>query len=123
MDEILDKYSEDRSCVTQYRMGEMFVKGANPRDYRLAAKWYLQSARQGFVKSQRRIGTMYAMGYGLPKDYIKAYAWFMVAAAQHSSRARRNLGRIESRMTPGQIGLAKKLAQQYYETFVEPFKS
>jgi TPR repeat protein len=115
------QYTEDRSCLTQFAMGEMFVKGENPRDHKLAAKWYMESAKQGYRKSQRRLGTMYALGYGVPKNYIKSYAWFKVSAAQRSPKAQRNLRKVESRMTAEQIYYARKLAQQYYETFVTPF--
>jgi len=115
------QYAEDRSCLTQFAMGEMFVKGESPRDLKLAAKWYLESARQGYSKSQRRLGTMYAMGYGVPRNYIKSYAWFKISAVQRSHKALRNLRKVESRMTGEQIYYAKKLAKQYYETFVVPF--
>ena len=116
-------YTEDRSCLTQFRMGEIFVKGDRPRDRRLAAKWYMESAKQGYSKSQRRLGTMYALGYGMRKNYIKAYAWFRVAAAQKSPKAIKNLKKLEVHMTPEQIRCAKKLAKQYYQTFVVPNKS
>ena len=116
------QYNEDRSCLTQFRMGELFVKGDNPRDRKLAAKWYLASAKQGYRKSQRRLGTMYALGYGMPKNYIKAYAWFKISAAQQSPKAISNLRKLEVHMTTEQIYYAKKLSKQYYETFVAPFK-
>jgi len=115
------QYIEDRSCLTQFAMGEMFVKGETPRDHKLAAKWYMESAKQGYRKSQRRLGTMYAMGFGVPKNYIKSYAWFKVSAVQRSPKALRNLRKVEAHMTAEQIYYAKKLARQYYETFVVPF--
>ena len=102
-------------------MGEMFVKGDSSRDRKLAAKWYLESAKKGYRKSQRRLGTMYALGYGLPKNYIKAYAWFRISAAQKSPKARSNLRKLETHMTTEQLYYAKKLSRQYYETFVVPF--
>ena len=104
-------------------MAQMFVKSSNPRDYRLAANWYSGSAKQGYRKAQRRLGTMYAMGYGVPRNYVKAYAWYVVSAAQGSSRALEYLMRIESRMTARQKFFARKLARQYYQTFVVPFSS
>ena len=118
---IVVQYTEDRSCLTQFRMGEMFVKGDSPRDRKLAAKWYLASAKQGYRKSQRRLGTMYALGYGMPKNFIKAYAWFKISAAQQSPKALSNLRKLEAHMTTEQVYYARKLSKQYYETFVAPF--
>ena len=114
-------HDEDRSCVTQFRMGQMFVKGNSSRDYELAAHWYEGSAKQGYREAQRQIGALYALGYGVPKDYIKAYAWIKVAAAQGSSRAEKNLGKVRSRMPERQIFFADKLADQYYKKYVLPF--
>ena len=99
----------------------MFIKSDNPRDYRLAEKWYIGSAKQGYRKAQRRLGTMYALGYGVPKNYIKAYAWFKIAAAQGSPKALSNLTKIEAHMTARQIFYARKLTRQYYQVFVAPF--
>lgn len=102
-------------------MGEMFIKGESSRDRKLAAKWYLESAKQGYRKSQRRLGTMYALGYGIPKNYIKAYAWLRVSAAQKSPRALSNLRKLEAHMSSEHIRYAKKLSKQYFETYVVPF--
>lgn len=114
-------HEEDRSCVTQFRMGQMFIKGNNPRDYELAAHWYEGSAKQGYREAQRRIGALYALGYGVPKDYIKAYAWIKAAASQGSTKAENNLAKVRSRMSERQIFFARKLADRYYKTYVLPF--
>ncbi len=114
-------HEEDRSCVTQFRMGQMFTGSDNPRDYELAAHWYEGSARQGYCEAQRRIGALYALGYGVPKDYIRAYAWMKAAASQGSRRAKSNLTKVRSRMSERQIYFARKLADQYYRTYVQPF--
>jgi hypothetical protein len=103
-------------------MGEMFVKGDSSRDHKLAASWYLQSAKQGYRKAQRRLGTMYALGHGMSKNYVRAYAWYKVSAVQRSAKALSNLRKLETHMTAEQLFYAKKLAKQYYETFVVPFR-
>ena len=114
-------HDEDRSSVTQFRMGQMFIKGNNPRDYELAAHWFKGSAKQGYREAQRRIGALYALGYGVPKDSIKAYAWIKVAAEQGSSKAKGNLSKVQSRMSDRQVYFAKKLADRYYKIYVLPF--
>ena len=115
-------HEEDRSCVTQFRMGQIFINGDNPRDYELAAHWYKGSAKPGYREAQRRIGALYALGYGVPKDYIRAYAWIKAAASQGSSRAQKNLDRVRSRMSERQIFFAQKLADKYYKIYVLPFQ-
>lgn len=114
-------HDEDRSCVTQFRMGQMFIRGSSARDYELAAHWYMGSARQGYREAQRRIGALYALGYGVPRDYIRAYAWIKAAASQGSSRAEKNLGKLRARMSEKQIYFARKLAAHYHRNYVEPF--
>jgi TPR repeat protein len=39
-------YAEDRTCITQFELGEMFEKDDSALDYGSAFKWYLQSAKK-----------------------------------------------------------------------------
>jgi TPR repeat protein len=112
--------AEDRSCITQFELGEMFEKDDRARDYPSAFKWYLRSAKHGYRKAQHRLGTMYARGAGVTKNYIEAYAWCKVSAAQHSQRAILKLKKIEAYMSAEQISSARKLSRQYYEMYVAP---
>ena len=113
--------AEDRSCITQFELGEMFEKNDRTRDYESAFRWYLHSAKRGYRKSQHRLGAMYARGTGVPRNYIEAYAWCKVSAAQHSRRALLKLKKIEPHLTAEQIPLARKLSRRYYESYVAPF--
>ncbi len=116
-------YAEDRSCVTQFELGEMFQKDHFARDYGSAFQWYLQSAKKGYRRAQHRLGCMYARGTGVTQNYIKAYAWCMVSASQHSRRALYKLKKIEPYMSAEQIFDARKLSRQYYEMYITPFKA
>lgn len=113
--------AEDRSCITQFELGEMFEKNDGARDYTSAFRWYLRSAKHGYRKAQHRLGTMYARGVGVTRNYIEAYAWCKVSAAQHSQRAILKLKKIEAYMSAEQITKARKLSRQYYEMYVAPF--
>ena len=115
------QYVEDRTCVTQFELGEMFQKQHNALDYISAFQWYLQSARKGYRRAQHRLGCMYARGTGVSQNYIKAYAWCMVSASQHSRRAMLKLKIIEPHMSAEQISDARRLSRQYYETYITPF--
>ena len=112
--------AEDRSCITQFELGEMFEKNDSARDYTSAFKWYLCSAKHGYRKAQHRLGTMYARGAGVSRNYIEAYAWCKVSAAQHSRSALLKLKKIEPHLSAEQIYNAKKLSRQYYEMYVAP---
>jgi len=114
------QYAEDRTCITQFELGEMFQKDDSARDYRSAFQWYLQSARKGYRRAQHRLGSMYARGTGVTQNYIKAYAWCLVSASQHSRRALFKLRKIESYMSREQISDARKLSKQYYEIYTAP---
>jgi TPR repeat protein len=115
------QFVEDRSCITQFELGEMFQKNDKTRDYGSAFKWYMQSAKHGYRRAQHRLGTMYARGTGVTRNYIKAYAWCKVSAAQHSRRAILKLRKIEPCLSADQISHARKLSKQYYELYVAPF--
>jgi TPR repeat protein len=115
------QFVEDRSCITQFELGEMFQKDNNTRDYSSAFKWYMQSAKHGYRRAQHRLGTMYARGTGVTRDYTKAYAWCKVSALQHSRRALLKLKIIEPYLSVEQISCAKKLSRRYYELYVTPF--
>ena len=112
-------YAEDRSCTTQFELGQMFHDSDDRvRDYEQAFNWYRRSARKGYRRAQHCLGSMYASGQGVAKNSVKAYAWCKVAASQHSQNALNKLREIESGMTAEQIFKARKLARLYYEMYV-----
>ena len=112
-------YAEERSCTTQFELGDLFDKGEQgTRDYRQAVKWYKKAALNGSRQAQHRLGSMYARGQGVKQDYAKAYAWCKVAVFQNSRRARRKLKRIEARMGLQQLRRGRWLAQDYYDKLI-----
>lgn len=114
-------FVEDRSCTTQFELGELFYKSDGAaRDYREAFKWYKNAAINGSRPAQHRLGTMYARGQGSQQDLAKAYAWCKVAVFQNSRCARRKLGIIESHMSLKQLRIGRWLAQDYYDRYVAP---
>ena len=112
------QYAEDRGCITQFELGEMFQKNVATKNYKSAFKWYSQSAKKGYRRAQHRLGCMYARGTGVTRNYVKAYAWCKVAAWQHSRIALLKLRRIELQMSARQISTARNLSRQYYEMYV-----
>jgi len=46
-------YAEDRSCITQFELGELFHKGdPKSRDFDEAFKWYKTAAEKGSRQSR-----------------------------------------------------------------------
>ena len=112
-------YAEDRSCITQFELGEMFHHGTHrERDFEQAFKWYLAAAKKGSRRAQHRLGMMYARGEGVAQSYSRSYAWCKVAAFQKSRRAKRKLKCIESRMSWDQVRRGNWLAQELYDRYV-----
>ena len=112
-------YAEERSCTTQFELGELYYKRkSKSQDYKEAYKWYRNAAIKGSRQAQHRLGAMYARGQGVAQSYTKAYAWNKVAIFQNSRRAKRMLGCIESRMSLQQLRRGRWLAQDYYDRFV-----
>ena len=65
---------------------------------------------------------MYANGEGVPQDDAQAYAWFSVAAAQGNTGAAEARDRVAGRLTPEAHNHAQKLAREYWEAYVAPFR-
>jgi hypothetical protein len=117
-------YAEDRSCTTQFELGELFLKGnRQSRDFEEAFKWYMVAAKKGSRQAQHRLGMMYARGQGVAQSYSRSYAWCKVATFQHSERARRKLKTIESKMNWDQLRRGNWLAQEFYDRYVVASKT
>jgi len=115
-------FAEERSCTTQFELGQMFRK-AEPRskDFSKAAEWFTHSAEHGYRKAQFKIGVMYARGLGVRCDYVRAYAWLKIAAAQGSHRAIVYLKKLARKMRIDQLSRAHVLARFYYQSYVAAF--
>ena len=55
-------------------------------------KRFRQLAEQGHQWAQRRLGSMYEEGKGVPQDYQEAVKWYRLAAAQVNTPAQYSLG-------------------------------
>ncbi len=114
-------FAEERGCITQFELGEMYEKAEKgERDYDKAFKWYRIAAQKGFRRAQHRLGSLYARGLGVTRDLARAYAWCRVAAFQDSKPARRKLRQIEAHMDTEEIRRGRWLAQDYYDRYVAP---
>lgn len=65
-----------------------------PQDFGKAAKWYRQSADQGFAPAQFNLGKMYEKGIGVMQNYAEAISWLQKAADQEFEPAQNALTRL-----------------------------
>lgn len=115
-------YAEERSCITQFELGQMFRKSEDStQNAQQAAEWFKRSAKNGYQRAQYTIGLMYARGMGVRRDRVRAYAWLKLAASQGSKKALRSLSRVTSKMDMVQLQRAHQLTRRYYNNYVAPF--
>lgn len=81
--------------IAQYQVGVMYEAGNGiEQNQSLAAHWFEESAKQGFVDAQYNIAIMYASGRGVRADEGLAMMWLSRAAKQKDREARKLLLKI-----------------------------
>ena len=90
----LDEMAEQGDAGAQTELGERYEEGRGgvEEDYDAAVRWYRRAAGQEYARAQRRLGVMYANGYGVEQDEEEAVRLFRMAADQGNARAQYNLG-------------------------------
>jgi hypothetical protein len=81
--------AEDGDPLAQYFVGTYCVKMEN---YGCAASWYRKAAENGDPYAQHDLGSLYALGLGVPKSDGEAARWYRLAAEQDHPMAQYNLG-------------------------------
>ena len=117
------KAAEQGHIEAQYRLGAMYAEGDGvPEDYVEAIRWLRMAAEQGYAEAHYGLGVIYERSVGVPENNVRAYAWYIVAAAKGDAHARQDKERIAESMTPVEIAAAQKLAREYWEAYVLPFR-
>ena len=77
----------------QFLVGEFYLAGTGvAKNEELAAELEFKSAEKKLVDAQLRLGSLYALGRGVPVDTARAHMWWTLAAeagdalAEHSAR-------------------------------------
>ena len=108
----------------QYNRGVMHATGqGQPQNDNEAVKWFRKAVEGGHVLAQCNLGVMYATGRGVPQDNAQAWAWFDIAAAQGDKNARENKKIIAASISPEELDRAQRLAREYWEKYVLPFRT
>jgi TPR repeat protein len=71
-----------------------FTGNGVSQDTALAAKWYVEAARQGSADAMYRLSSMSRDGLGLPKDAHDAAGWMQQAAEHGHAQAQLELARM-----------------------------
>jgi len=84
-----------------------------------AARWYRESAEQGYWRAQSELGRHYLTGRGVPQDYVLAYKSFNLAASRRSGQVRERAiadrDSVYELLTRDQIAEAQRLAREWDE--------
>ena len=75
---------------SQFKLALFFTK--QTPDYKKAAYWYKQAARQGMPNAQYNLGHFYLQGLGVEQDTAKTISWWEQAAHQDYTPAQHNIG-------------------------------
>jgi hypothetical protein len=114
--------AQSGSDDAQFYLAALYSAGVGvPRSDEEAARWFLRAAEQGHSHAMLILGGLYAIGRGVPKDNVKAYKWAYIVGAgsrveEFRNGARQLMGLLETRMSPGDVNLAKSAAGQWRST-------
>ena len=99
----------------QYNAGVSLLRTV--QNYSGAAKWFRRAADKGHANAQAVLGSLYAVGLGVPKDFVNAYAWVRLALpgleGRMHDRAIALQDELSALMTPAQIGKAQEIAGDF----------
>ena len=103
------------NAMGQNNLAFMYLFGQGvPPDDKEAVKLFRLAAAQGNATAQSNLGEMYANGRGVPRDYVHSYMWLAISNGVANSV--KLLPQITRNITPTQIALGRKLAEQCKKT-------
>ena len=116
--------AEQGHAGAQNNLGGMYALGRGVREDDVeAVKWYRLAAEQGVVEAQYNLGRLtYAEDAWFTND-VEAHAWLNIAAAQGHKDAEESKEHLAKSMTPRRRRRAQKLAREYWERYVVPFRN
>ena len=102
----------------QYNAGVSLLRTV--QNYAGAARWFRRAADQGHTNAQAVLGSLYAVGLGVPKDFVNAYVWVSLALPRLEGRMRDRAVALQDElralMSPTEIGKARKIAGSWRTT-------
>lgn len=107
----------------QNDLGVLYDQGRGvPESPTEAAGWFLKAAEQGHGGAQLNLASLYQEGRGVQLDPVQAFAWANSASELGEFRAEKLVDSVAKTLTPEQRRQAEKLAAQYRQKYVLPFR-
>ncbi|PKC58799.1 HCP-like protein [Rhizophagus irregularis] len=79
--------------IAQSKVGCHFQSGKVVKRNKIRSfKWYLKSAKNGYVKSQINVGSCYECGKGTDKNEIEAFKWYLKSAENGDVKSQSYIG-------------------------------
>jgi len=114
------KAAERGDHLAQESLGIIYHYGQGvPQHYSTAVSWHRRAAEQGDATAQNNLGLLYTNGQGVPQSYVQAHKWYNLAASRSGAdtdthkMAVKNRDIVAAKMTPAQIAVAQKLAEEW----------
>lgn len=100
-------------------------KAARSQNATSSLSWNFKAAKQGSFEAWRRLGTAFDEGKVYAKDPVEAYKWYHLAVEKGNNPifapvTQRNA--LSLKLTPAQIELAKRRAQDFWDSLGEEKK-
>lgn len=86
------KAAQKGSCHSKYMLGYIYGYDVTPPNFKKAACWFKEAARQGHSDAQLKLGIYYHHGRGVKQNYKTAFELFTQAALQGHAAAMHNIG-------------------------------
>lgn len=111
--ELFQKTADQGNARGQFNLGVMYYRGEGMKqNLAKAADLFTKAGMQNFQEAQFNIGVMEAKGEGRTADIGKAYAWFSLAQENGNTRTAEVLKNIEREVTPEELAILKKMAEE-----------
>jgi TPR repeat protein len=101
--------------IAAEKLAAALAKRSTSKDDAEALRWVRETAEQGYIPAQRKLGLIYADGKGVPEDDIEAYAWYSVAAVNGNEKAKEELSKARAKLTTEQLAEGQKRASELFQ--------
>ena len=122
--ELLLPLAESGTAKAQFLVGQMHDFGQSVvQDDSKALTWYWHAAKQGHSGAQFGVALMFDSGESIPQNFVESYAWASIAADQGDPDAAGHRDLMVIILSARELVRAKKLAVEFWEKYVFPFRN
>ena len=109
------KAADQGQAEAQFSLGMRYLSGQSvAQDDKEAARWFTLAAHQGVGVAASVLAELYANGRGVPQNLVEACKWLSIAGDQiEPTVVSVRLDDLETKLTPDQLGEARRLAKEF----------